>query len=331
MRDCISSIALKRALLCCLPLAALAQPSQNDRLLNRPLRVVAASGPGSGVDIVARVTGAKLSELLGQPVVIENRAGAGGVVGMKIVADADPDGQTIGVVPAAFALNPSFYSKLPFDTFRDFAPITLLASQGNILILHPTMPVRSTRELIALAKSKPGLFNFASAGFGSSGHLSMVLFNFTAGLDMTHLPYKGGGAASIAVLAGEAQMAMVGIVSVIQHVKAGKLRALGVTSRTPVPELPEVPTISESGLAGYEVYSWNGVVAPARTPAALIAHLYATIATALKTPDLRSKLASLQFEVNDMTPSQFAAYVRSEHDKWAKVIKGSGMKLSAPE
>lgn len=327
-----SSAACALLIAAWLPFTALAQQTtQGDTFRQRPLRIVAPSTPGSGIDVIARLVGAKLTETFGQQAVVDNRPGAGGIVGMQMVANAEPNGHTMIVVAPAYALNPSFYSKLPYDTFRDFTPITIVGSQPNVLIVPVALPARTVKELIALAKAKPGQLNFASSGLGTGGHLSMALFKDMAGLDIVHVPYKGGGAATSAVLVGEVQMATTAVASVLGHVKSGRLRALGVTSAKRNSELPEVPTIAEAGVPGYDMTGWYAALVPGQTPPKIVDRLYGAIAEGLKSPDFRARLVALGFEPGGMTPAQTLAYVRKEHDKWAKVIRASGMKLDLPQ
>ena len=313
------------------PAASAQQTAQGDTFGQRPLRIVAPSTPGSAIDTIARLLGIKLSEIFGQNAVVDNRPGAGGILGMQMVAKAEPDGHTIIVVAPAYVLNPSFYSKLPYDTFRDFAPITIVASAPNVLVVPAALPARTLEELIALAKAKPGQLNFASSGLGTGGHLSAALFNNMAGLDVVHVPYKGGGAATNAVVAGEVHFATIAVAAALAYVKAGRLRALGVTGPKRIPELPGVPSIAEAGVPGYEVTGWFAVLVPGRTSATIRERLYGAIAEALKSPDLRAKFAALGFEPGGMTPAQTMAYARKEHDKWAKVISASGLKLDIPK
>lgn len=294
---------------------------------SKPIHLVVPFSSGGPSDVLARAIGQKLGESLRLPVVIENRTGAGGNIGSDYVAKAPPDGYTLilGTV-GTHSINAGLYSKLPFDTLRDFAPVALVASATIVMVAHPSVPAKSIRELVTLAKSTPGQLNFASPGSGTPQHLSAELFKTTAGVELTHIPYKGAAPALTDLLGGQVSLGFVSIPAALPHVKAGKLRALGVTATKRSAVAPEVPTIAESGLPGYEVENWYGVLAPAGTPGEIIKKLNAEIIKVLERPDVRESLNTQGFDVLQSTPEQFAAFMKTELVKWAKVVKLSGAK-----
>ncbi len=284
--------------------------------------------PGGSTDTLARTLGQKLTDALQQQVVVDNRSGANGNIGMEIVARAAPDGYSIvlGYI-ANLGIGPGLYAKLPFDPVKDYAPITQLASSPNILVVHPSLPVKSFRELIAYARTNPGKLNYASASIASIGHLTGELLNHSAGINMVHVPYKGSGQAVIDLLGGQVQMMFSGMSSVMQHVKAGKLRPLAVTGAQRSPAVPDVPTIAESGFPGFAATAWYGVLAPARTPKAIVGRLHDEIVRALALPEVRERLNSVGFELVGGTPDEFAALIKSEITKWTKIVRAA--KISA--
>jgi len=290
----------------------------------KPVRLIVPFPPGGGTDTLARILGQKLADVLGQQVVIDNRPGAGTNIGAEIAAKAPPDGYTVLMGNIAHAINVTLYSKLSYDLVRDFAPVTLLASTPNILVVHPSLPVKSAKELIALAKARPGQLDYASSGGGSSAHLAAELFSNMAGVKMTHVPYKGGGPAVIALIGGQCSVGFATTPSVINHVKSGKLRGLAVTTAQRSPSTPDLPTISEAGVAGYEAGTWYGLLVPAGTAKEIVARLHAESVKLLKLPEVKERLDATGFEPIGSTPEQFAAYIRSEIEKWAKVVKASG-------
>ena len=291
----------------------------------KPVRFVVPYAPGGSTDTLARTIGVKLTDLLGQQVVVDNRPGASGNIGMDIVAHALPDGYTIvlGYI-ANLAIDPSLYAKMPYDPVRDFTPITELASSPNVLVAHPSVPVTSFKDL--LVKAKQGQFNFASAGVGSVGHLTGELLNQMAGIRMVHVPYKGSGQAVTDLLGGHVQLMFSGFSSTLPHIKAGRLRALAVTGAQRSPAAPDVPTIAESGFPGFEATAWYGVLAPAKTPKPVVSRLHNDIVKVLQEPDVKNRLTGLGFEIVGSTPEQFSAYIKSEIKKWAKAVKASGAK-----
>jgi len=293
----------------------------------RPVRFVVPFAPGGSTDTLARTIGLKLADALGQQIVVDNRPGANGDIGMMIVAKAPPDGHTIllGYI-ANLAIAPSLYARLPFDPVKDYAPITQIATSPNVLTAHPSVQAKSLQELIALAKAKPGAVNFASTGVASVGHLTGELLNNLAGIKMTHVPYKGSGQAITDLLGGHVQVMFSGFSSTMPHIKSGKLRPLAVTGAKRSAALPEVPTIAEQGFPGVEATAWYGVLAPAGAPKPVVTRLHGETVRILRLPDVSQRLDGLGFEIVGSTPEQFGAYIRSEIKKWAKVVKASGAK-----
>ncbi len=293
----------------------------------KPVRMIVAVPPGGPADILARLVGPKLTEALGQTVVIDNRPGANGNIAYEMAARAVPDGYTFMLVAAGVAINPSLYREVHYDPVRDFAPITQGISVPNILVVHPSVPAKSVSELVALAKSRPGQLAFASAGNGTSGHLALELFKQRTGMNAIHVPYKGGGPALAEVLAGQVQALFSLALAATPQIKAGRVRALAITSGKRSPVAPELPTVAESGLPGYEVVGWFGWLAPAKTPREIVARLNAEIVKALNMPDVRERLLSQSSEPVGNSPQAFAAFIRSERDKWAGVIKRAGIRM----
>ena len=291
----------------------------------KPVRFVVGFTPGGPSDILARALGQKLADSWGQQVVIENRPGAGGNIAAELVAKSPPDG-TIWLLGnnSILATNQSLYGKLGYDPVRDFAPVALVAIQPNILVVNPNVPAGSVRELIALAKARPGALNYASSGSGAAAHLAGELFKAMTGVQMVHIPYKGAQPALTDVIAGQAQLMFATSASVIPYIKAGRLRALAVTTERRSATVPELPTLSESGVPGFEAITWHGVVVPAATPRPLVERLNADIVKVLRMRDLRERLESLGAELATGTPQDFAEYIAREIPKWAKVVKDSG-------
>ena len=294
----------------------------------RPVRFVVPFAPGGSTDTLARVLGGRLADALGQSVVVDNRAGANGDIGMQIVASAPPDGHTIvlGYI-ANLAIGPAVTAKMPYDPIRDFTPITHLANAPNILVVHPSVPAGNFKAFVAYVKANPRKVNFASASVASIGHLTGELLNGLASIDMVHIPDKGSGLAVGDLVGGLVQAMFSGMSSTLPHVKAGKLRALAVTSAKRSTAVPDVPTIAESGFPGFEATAWYGLLAPARTPRQAVARLHAETVKALAMPDVRQRLEGVGFELVGSTPEEFAAYIRSEIAKWAKVVQTSGVRL----
>ena len=295
---------------------------------SKPVRLIVPFPPGGGNDVIARAVAQKLGERLGQPVVVENRAGANGIVGLQAMMQAAPDGHTIAVGAAGpLAVNPSLYDKLPYDAVKDFAPITNMVNFPLLLVTHPSVAAKSTRELVALAKAQPGKLHYSSPGSGNSGHLAGELFNTMAGVKTVHVPYKGQGPALADLIAGQVQMLYSSIPSVLPHVRQGQLNAIAVGSAKRIPSLPDIPTIAESGVPGYEAYSWVGMVAPAATPRAVVARLNREIVEILKEKDVAEKLNGQgALPVGD-TPEQFGNYIKAEIEKWGAVVRSSNIKV----
>jgi tripartite-type tricarboxylate transporter receptor subunit TctC len=291
---------------------------------DKPVRMIVGFAPGGGTDTTARAISAKLSDLLGQQVIIDNRAGAAGNIATELVAKAPPDGYTLllGTI-AALAINPSLYrSKLPFDSIKDFAPIIQAVDSTNILSLHPSVAAGSVKELIALAKTKS--LNYGSSGVGGTGHLAGELFNTMAGVKMTHIPYKGGGPAMIELVGGQVQLVYATAASAVPQIKSGKIKGIAVTTIKRSALMPSIPTIAESGLPGFDANNWYGLLAPAKTPRPIIMRLNAEVTKALAMPDVKEFLFNQGLDPAPGTPEQFGAYIKAEMDKWAKVVKESG-------
>ena len=292
----------------------------------RPIRLIAPFAPGGPTDLFARLMGAKLGERLGQPVLVENRPGAGGSVGTEVAAKAAPDGYTLVLVSSSFAVNATLYPKLPYDTLKDFAPITLLASAPFLLVVHNSVAAGSVRELIAFAKGNPGKLNYGSGGSGSGPHIVAELFKSEAGVDIVHVPYKGTGPLATALVAGDVQLAFGNIFALVPQVKAGRLKAIAVTGAHRSSALPEVPTVAESGLPGFEAIGVHGLLAPAGTPRRIIDRLNAECVAILRSPEVRAQLASDGAEPVAGTPEQYAAQIAAEMQKWGKLIRERGIR-----
>jgi tripartite-type tricarboxylate transporter receptor subunit TctC len=293
----------------------------------RPVRLVVPFPPGGSTDILARSIAQRLQEALGQPFVVENKGGAGGSIGATEVARAAPDGYTLlmGHI-GTLAVNPSLYPNLAYDPVRSFAPVALIARVPNVLVVNPAVPARDVQQLIALAKAKPGALRYASGGNGSAAHIAMEYFKLRTQTDIGHIPYRGTAPAVTDVIGGQVEIIMTGVPAVLQQVKAGKLRALAVSSRSPVASMPDLPTIAASGVPDFEAIQWYGIVAPARTPAAVIALLNAEIGRALQTPALKARLDAEGAEAAPTTPEAFGALIASEIVRWKPVIEQAGMR-----
>ena len=294
---------------------------------SRTIRLVVPYVPGGGVDFVGRLIAQKLTEAFGQTVFVDNRPGGGTNIGSELVARAAPDGYTLLVGGVPNTANMALYQKLPYDTLKDFAPVILIDTAPNLLAVHPSVPAKSVRELIGLAKVKRGALTYASAGIGSSNHLAGELFRVMAGIDIVHIPYKGGGAAITDLLAGQVSMYFGTTPSTLPFVQNGKLRALGVTTAKRTAAAPEVPTIAEAGLPGYEQSAWHGLLAPAGTPEPVIAKLHAEMSKAVRSRDLIDKFAAQGIDVIGGSPAEFAAFIRGDIAKYAKLVKTAGIKI----
>ncbi|MGE5524423.1 MAG: tripartite tricarboxylate transporter substrate binding protein [Rhodospirillaceae bacterium] len=304
-------------------LAALAVPATaaEDRYPTRPIRIIVPSSPGGGLDFVARAVGQQLTAAWGQSVVIDNRAGAGGTIGPDIVAKAPADGYTLLIVSASFAVNPSVYAKLPYDTVRDFAPVIQATTQPQVLVVHPSVAARSVKELVALAKARPGVLNYSSPGDGTMSQLAFELFKNAAGVDIQQIPYKGAGLSMTAVVGGEAQASSASAVSVLPHVNSGRLRALASTGQRRSPALPDVPTMSEQGLPAATIVGWYGFLAPKGTPRPIVAKLNTELARILQAPEMREQLAREGSEPAVGTPEQLGKHLASEVERLGRLVK----------
>ena len=294
---------------------------------SKPVRVIVPFTPGGSTDVVFRILAPRITESLGQPLLVDNRPGGGATIGMDLVAKSAPDGYTLGVANISFGANPSLLAKLPYDTARDFAPVSLVSIVTMVLSVHPSVPARSVKQLLALAKAKPEMLNYSSAGNGSANHLAFERFKHASGAKILHVPYKGGGPAVVAIVSGETTTIFATIPSAIQHFKSGRLVPLGVSSAKRNGALPEVPTVSEAGVPGYEAIEWQGVVVPAGTPAPVVGRLHQAFARAVKLPEMKERLAALGADAAGGTPDELAAFIRSELAGWAKVIKESGIRI----
>ncbi len=292
----------------------------------RPLRFILPFPPGGGTDILGRLIAERLSAGLGQPVVAENRGGAGGNVGAEAAARSAPDGYTLLLAAPSLAISPSLYSKLNYDPVRDLAPVSLVATVPNVMITHPSVPAQTLQEFIAVARAKPGAMNFGSGGAGTSNHLAGELFNLVTGTKLVHVPYKGVNLAMQDVISGRIHLAVIGVPAAAPHIKSGKLRALALIAPQRAAALPEVPTVSEAGLADFEVTTWYGVLAPAGTPRAAITRVNAELVRIMHAPDVKERLGGMATEPRTSTPEEFAAYLRQEIAKWGDVIRKAGLK-----
>jgi len=316
-------ISIASALLACsLPMAALAQGGYP----TKPVRIVVGQSPGGATDVVARLVGQKLGEQFGQTVVVENRTGAAGSIGAAFVANSAPDGYNLLVVSSSYSINPSLYKNLPFDPVKDLAPVSLIAEAPFLLVVHPSMPVHSVKELVALAKSHPGELNFASGGNGSSGHLAGELFKYLAGVNIVHVPYKGAGPALIDVMAGNVHMTFGSVLSTLGHVKSGRLRALAVTAPKRSSAMPNLPTVAEAGVKGYQRTTWYALLAPANTPAALLNRISGETKKAVESPSVKNKILNDGAEPVGSTPAEFRSFLAAEMKHAAEIIKRAGVK-----
>ncbi|MBY0267069.1 MAG: tripartite tricarboxylate transporter substrate binding protein [Burkholderiales bacterium] len=292
----------------------------------KPVRLLVGQAPGGATDVIARLVNPKLAESMGQSVIVENRTGAAGSIAAALVAKSAPDGYNLLVVSSSYAINPSLYTDIPFDPLKDLAPISLIAEAPFLLVVHPSTPVRSVKELIALAKSKPGLLNYASGGNGSSGHLAGELFTYLANVNMVHIPYKGAGPALVDVIAGQVHLTFGSVLSSLGHVKSGRLRALGVTGSARSSGAPELPTIAEAGLAGYQTTTWYGLLAPANTPADIVSRLSDEMKKAVNATDVRTRILTDGAEPRGSTPREFQSHLQSEMKRASTIIKRAGIK-----
>jgi len=327
----ISRVSVRRVLhvLSCVFLAAFAgAASAADAYPNKPIRLLVGVPPGGANDFVARTIAQQLSTQLGQPVIVENRGGAGGNIAADAVAKSPPDGYTLFLsVIGTMAINPSLYPSLPFDSIRDFATISQLTSMPQVMLVHPSIPAKTLQEFIAYAKNNPGKINFASGGSGTATHLAAELFKTMAGVDMVHVPYKGNGPATVDLLTGRVAVMFDQIATALPTVRDGRLRALGVSTAKRSPAAPDIPTLSESGLPGYDVTTWHGLVAPAGTPRPIIDRLHEEVVKALASPQVRERFEGAGIVPVSSTPEQFEAFTQAELLRWRTVVKASGAKV----
>lgn len=307
-------------------LACAALPAQAD-YPEKPLRLVVPFPPGGSTEPLARILSQKLGEAFGQQLIVDNRPGAGSTIGAEIVAKSPPDGYTLFLGSISNAISAALYPKLNFDIVRDFAPVTLLATTPGVLVVHPALPVKTVRELLALAKARPEQLAYSSAGNGTPPHLSAELLSGMTGIKLIHVPYKGGGPSIIALLSGEAQLSIASLPSAIGHMRSGKLRALGVTTPQRTPSLPELPTIAEAGVPGYAAETWLGLAVAARTPKDIVARLHAATAKAMTLPDVKERLDALGYVVRVGSPEEYSSFVQSEVDKWRRVVKTANVRV----
>lgn len=321
------SIAL---MIASLTIVALGNPSARaagDSYPTHPVRMVVTYPAGGGADITARIIAQKLTERSGQQFIVDNRPGGSGTIGAGLVAKAPPDGYTLMLDALSFSVNPSLFARLPYNPVADFTPIILAVVVPNVLVVTPSLPVNSVGELIALARAKPGQINHASSGNGSAQHLAAEMFKRMAGIDMVHVPYRGGAPALADLVAGQISVYFANLSSATPLIQAGKIRAIAVTSAERAPGWPALPTIAESGLPGYEAYEWNGIFAPGGTPRDLVSQLNHEITEILKLADVRERLAEHGLETRDNTPEQFTSFLASERAKWAQVVKEANIKI----
>ena len=307
--------------------AVVAQPVAALQYPVRPIRLIVPFPPGGGTDTMARVVAPKLSEYLGQQVVPENRGGAGANIGAELAAKSPPDGYTVMLATITNAIGATLYTRLNYDLARDFAPITQLATTPHILVVHPSVPVKSVKEFTAFTRARPGELTYSSSGSGSSAHLAGELFSSLTGTKMVHVPYKGGGPSMIALVGGEVSLCFATMPSAVGYVRAGRLRGIAVTTEKRSPSMPDLPTIAETGIKGYEAGSWYGLSAPAGTSKDIIARLHAETVKVMALPDVKERLFNAGFEVVISNPEQFAAFTRSEIQKWGKLVRATGLKI----
>ncbi len=293
-----------------------------------PIRWIVPFPPGGGTDILARTLAQKLNEAWNVPVVVDNRGGANGTIGTALAAKAPPDGQTLLIVPSGFAVNPSIYKSLPYDSVKDLAPVTQLAASPLILTVHPSFPPKSVKGLIAFVKAHPTTINYGSSGNGSPPHIATELFKYMTHIKMTHIPYKGAGPAAIDLIAGQIPIYFMNALSAVPHIRSGRLRGLGVTTETRFTALPDLPTIAEAGVPGYAISNWYGLLVPGSTPQTSIAKLQGEIAKIMNLPEIKDRLTTEGATVIASTPEQFAAFLKAEMAKNAKIVKASGMNVS---
>ncbi len=323
---CAPVVPIALALLSMPMLASHASAQGAPSLPAKQIRVIVALAPGGGTDVVTRIVASRLTEIWGTSVIVENRAGGGQIIGTEFVARAASDGATLLAVTPAHVINATLHEKLAYRWDRDFVPIVNMAATANVLVIHPSLPVKTTKELIALVRSRPGQMNYGSSGVGGASHLAFELFNAMAKLDVVHVPFKGGPPAVQDVLAGRISLLMGNMPSVLQHVRSGRMRPLAIASSKRSPLLPQLPTVAESALPGYEASNWNGLVAPVGTPPELITRYNADVVRVVTEPAIRDRLSAGGFDPIGDTPAQFAGYLKTEFQRWATVIRARGIK-----
>jgi tripartite-type tricarboxylate transporter receptor subunit TctC len=300
--------------------------AQGDDYPSRPVKQIVPFPPGGAVDIVTRLVGAKWSEVLGQPIIVENRSGAGGTVGADFAAKAPGDGYTLFTCQvASHGISPALYNTLPYDATRDFAPVSLIGKTPNVLVVHPAVPARTLAEFIEYVKASPGKYNYGSPGYGTSPQMTMELFKLTTGLNLVHVPYKGGAPALADVMAGQVTGMFGNLPEQLAAIKGGKTRALAVSTLARSPVLPDVPTVAESGFPGFEVTVWYGVCTQSSVPKPILAKLHATLLKTLNTPEMKARLAEATIDASPNTPEDFAAFIRAEQEKWARVVRDANI------
>ena len=296
----------------------------------KPVRIVSLFPPGGGNDAICRTVAPKLAEHLKQQVIVENRAGANGIVGSEVVARSAPDGYTITLIPSGHAVNATLYKKLPYDSIRDFTPITLVGSSPLVLAVHPSLPARNVKDVVALARARPGELTYVSSGVGSSGHLGGAQFSTLTGTKMTHIPYKGMALAIVDLMAGQVTMTFGTSLSVVPHARAGRLRALATTGAARSPALPDLPTVAEAGVPGYEASLWYGFAGPGKLPPDILSRLHSALVAALQSPDVRERLAGQGLDPQQNTPEEFSKLLAADIGRWAKVIQRAGVQAENP-
>ena len=318
----------RRVLLAALAAASIAPAAIAQPYPGKPIRMIVGFPPGGGTDVVARVIGQKLSEWYGQTVVVENRAGATGTIGADVLAKSPPDGYSLMMGHAnSHAIAPNLMAKLPYDPIKDFAPVSYVGYVPNVLSLHPSVPAKNMKELVALLKANPGKYTYASSGNGSSQHLSGEMFKLLTGTNALHVPYKGSGDAIKDLLAGTVSFNFDTMPPVLEHIKAGKRRGLGISTPKRLAQLPDVPTFAEEGLVGFEILNWYGVMAPAATPRDIVAKLSADINKAMREPDVKTRLEQVGTQLREMSPEEFGTFMRAELVKYAKLVKDANIRL----
>ena len=322
MKKMASSLSCAAAMMLC---AGAACAAETDYPV-RPIRIIVPQSPGASTDLTARLIAQKLNDAYKQPVVVDNRPGSSGIAGTEIVARAVPDGYTLMVVASSFSINPALQPKLPYDPVRDFTPITQLSKFPNMLAAHPSLPAKTLQEVIALAKAKPGQLNYASAGSGTGTHMSAELLKQMTGIDIVHIPYKGGGPAMVATMGGQTQLIFGTTIGLLPHVRTGKLKAIALTSAKRSAAVPDIATFAESGVPGYEHEPWNGMFAPAKMPKTVVVKLNAEVARILQSPEVRKVFEHEGADTVGNSSEQFASVIRSETAKWAKLVKAAGIK-----